>query len=235
MTEKKSVPSPTKEELLAIYTALKKPLPPEAVTPHPTKAYLSVIKAIYVVERFNDAFGLGGWNIRNEIVSVGSDSMFGSPLPASSKPPMVVVKSTFTAPRYGITVSDIFGGNDNADLGDAYKGACTDALTKIGSYLGVGMDVYKGLGDKKKPAAPSIPIPTKPAAKPDKPEEKTGGFADCDVVGCENKANLRFGRECFPCSQRKKAGERLPLKSEGAVPDTERKDDGMVKVEDIPF
>jgi len=30
---------------------------------------------------------------------------------------------------------------------DAYKGACTDALTKIGSYLYIGMDVYKGLSE----------------------------------------------------------------------------------------
>ena len=34
--------------------------------------------------------------------------------------------------------------NKNFDLGDAYKGATTDALTKIGSYMGVAIDVYKG-------------------------------------------------------------------------------------------
>ena len=34
-----------------------------------------------------------------------------------------------------------FGGNDNPDRGDAYKGACTDALSKCASYLGIGMDV----------------------------------------------------------------------------------------------
>ena len=30
-------------------------------------------------------------------------------------------------------------------VADAYKGACTDALSKCASYLGIGMDVYKGL------------------------------------------------------------------------------------------
>lgn len=113
---------------------LKKPLPPEAVKPHPTKTYLSSIKAIYVVERLNDVFGLAGWDVTNEVVKDDGK--------------MIVVKSCFHAPEYGIKISDIFGGNDNADLGDAYKGACTDALTKIGSYLYIGMDVYKGLGDK---------------------------------------------------------------------------------------
>ncbi len=113
--------------------ALKTPLPHEAIKQHPTKAYLSTIKAIYVVERFNQVFGIGGWFINNEVVE--------------AKEKNIVVKSTFHAPEYGIVIPDIFGGNDNADRGDAYKGACTDALTKIGSYLYVGMDVYKGKGD----------------------------------------------------------------------------------------
>lgn len=114
---------------------LKKPLPPEASKPHPTKSYLSSIKAIYVVERFNEVFDIGGWLIENVVVK--EDGKW------------VVVKSTFRAEEYGIVIPDIFGGNDNADLGDAYKGACTDALTKIGSYLGVGMDIFKGLTETK--------------------------------------------------------------------------------------
>lgn len=112
---------------------LKSPLPKEAVKPHPTKNYLSSIKAIYVVERLNDVFGLGGWFAKNEIIK--------------QEGKMVIIKSTFEAPEYGIIIPDIFGGNDNTDLGDAYKGACTDALTKIGSYLYIGMDVYKGLSE----------------------------------------------------------------------------------------
>lgn len=113
---------------------LKEPLPKEAIKQHPTKTFLSTIKAIYVVERLNDVFGIGGWMAKNEFVERVDK--------------WVVIKSTFEAPEYGITIPDIFGGNDNADLGDAYKGACTDALTKIGSYLGIGMDVYKGLAEK---------------------------------------------------------------------------------------
>lgn len=113
---------------------LKEPLPKEAVKQHPTKTYLSSIKAIYVVERLNDVFGLGGWEIENQVIK--------------EEGKWVVVKSTFTAKDYAITIRDIFGGNDNTDLGDAYKGACTDALTKIGSYLGIGMDVFKGLNEK---------------------------------------------------------------------------------------
>src|SRR5579862_5432859 len=112
---------------------LKEPLPREAVSPNPQKPGLSGIKVIYVVERLNDVFGLNGWHIDNEIVETGR---------------MVVVRATLTIPKYSIAIEQ-FGGNDNTDRGDAYKGACTDALSKCASYLGVGMDVYKGPRDER--------------------------------------------------------------------------------------
>jgi hypothetical protein len=112
---------------------LKEPLPREAVSPNQQKPGLSVIKVIYVVERLNDVFGLNGWHIDNEIVETGR---------------MVVVRATLSIAKYSIAIEQ-FGGNDNPDRGDAYKGACTDALSKCASYLGIGMDVYKGLHDDR--------------------------------------------------------------------------------------
>lgn len=114
---------------------LKAPLPAAAVSANPQKPGLSAIKVIYVVERLNDVFGLNGWHVDNEIVETGH---------------MVVVKATLSIPKYAISIEQ-FGGNDNADRGDAYKGACTDALSKCASYLGIGMDVYKGLSDNRLP------------------------------------------------------------------------------------
>lgn len=113
---------------------LRKPLPSEAVKPHPTKTFLSSIKAIFVVERLNDVFGVGEWNISNEVVS--HDGKW------------VIIKALFTVNDYAIKIEQ-FGGNDNADPGDAYKGAATDALTKIGSYLEIGIDVFKGHKEEK--------------------------------------------------------------------------------------
>lgn len=117
--------------------ALRKPLPQEAVTQHPTKTYLSSIKAIYVVERLNEVFGIGSWHTKNKIISTSDKGM-------------VVVHSKLTIPEYGIKLES-YGGNDNGgegsknfDLGDAHKSACTDALTKICSYLEIGIDVFKG-------------------------------------------------------------------------------------------
>jgi len=116
---------------------LKSPLPQEAITQHPTKTYLSSIKAIYVTERLNDVFGVGAWQIKTNHITTAEKGM-------------VVVKVEFSVPNYGIYYES-FGGNDNGggstknfDLGDAHKGATTDAITKIGSYLGIGIDVFKG-------------------------------------------------------------------------------------------
>jgi len=118
--------------------ALRKPLPTEAVKQHPTKTYLSSIKAIYVTERMSDVFGVGSWRtkISNEQTHENG---------------MVTLKVTLEIPEYGVYY-ECYGGNDNGgensknfDLGDAYKGATTDALTKIGSWLEIGIDVFKGL------------------------------------------------------------------------------------------
>jgi hypothetical protein len=128
--ENSGVPIELPEELK---TKLKEPLPAEAVSPNPLKPGLSAIKVIYVVERLNDVFGLSGWHMDNEVVETGR---------------MVVVRATLAIPKYGIAIEQ-FGGNDNPDRGDAYKGACTDALSKCASYLGIGMDVYKGLTDNR--------------------------------------------------------------------------------------
>lgn len=130
---------------------LKSPLAPEAITKHPTKTYLSSIKAIYVTERLNDVFGVGAWQIKTNHIT-------------TTEKGMVVVKVELSIPEYGIYYES-FGGNDNGgdssknfDLGDAFKGATTDAITKIGSYLGIGIDVFKG----KTPGA--TPTPSAPAS-----------------------------------------------------------------------
>jgi hypothetical protein len=115
-----------KEELRE---ALSKELPLEALQPIPGKPYLTSIKGIYVTERFNEVFGVGSWRVEVEFVERKEDA--------------VVVKVIFEVPEKNIYY-ECYGGNNNKDLGDAYKGATTDALTKIGSYLGVGLEVFKG-------------------------------------------------------------------------------------------
>ena len=140
-----------KEITSTMYEDLKKPLPSEAISQHPTKTYLSSIKAIYVTERLNDVFGVGSWQIKVEKIAEGTSGM-------------IVVKATLTIPEYNVYYES-FGGNDNGgennnknfDLGDAYKGASTDAITKIGSYLGIGIDVFKGHSTHKETRTETTP------------------------------------------------------------------------------
>jgi hypothetical protein len=139
---------------------LTRPLPAEAVTPHPTKTYLSSIKSIYVTERLNEVFGVGAWRVETNKVD------------QSNK--MVVVKVRLTIPAYGIDY-ECYGGNDNADLGDAYKGATTDALTKIASWLGIGQEVFKGEAGKAHKPSP-ITTPKRKIITLDKLMD--GDFAD---------------------------------------------------------
>ena len=127
--------------------ALGRPLPAEAIKQHPTKNYLSTINAIYVSERLNEVFGIGEWQTKVEYVSE-----------KTNKTTMVVVKLTLDIPAYGIHY-ECFGGNDNTDFGDAYKGATTDALTKIGSWLGIGAHVWKNDPTGSKMAAKPAPAP----------------------------------------------------------------------------
>lgn len=129
-------------------TQLHQPLPAKALRPHPTKAFLTTIKSIYVTERLNEVFGVGSWQTKSEIIN--------------NTEKMVVVKTTLTIPEYGIYY-ECFGGNDNADKGDAHKGAVTDAITKIGSWLGIGAEVWKNEAGKQQ----ASPTPQqKPKAQP---------------------------------------------------------------------
>lgn len=129
---------------------LNEPLPAKALKQHPTKAFLTTINSIYVTERLNKVFGVGAWRVKPEVQE------------ADGK--MVVVKTTLTIPEYGIEY-ECYGGNDNADRGDAYKGAVTDAITKIGSWLGIGADVWKNEAGKQ-----TAPRQQQAQAQPQKPQ-----------------------------------------------------------------
>jgi len=136
---------------------LRAPLPPQAITQHPTKTYLSSIKPPYVIERLNEVFGLNGWRDEYEIIQTVINKK-ASAKKGEYEVLTVVARGVLTMPEYGI-VRTAYGGNDQEDFGDAYKGACTDCLTKMASMLYIGADVYKGLGTKSEA--------TKPAARVD--------------------------------------------------------------------
>lgn len=155
---------------------LKAAMPPEAVSQHPSKSYLSSIKPAFVIERMNDVFGIGGYREIYREISVSSQEKS-----YESRKALVfsaTVHGTLMIPKYGIHLEN-FGGSDNEDAGDALKGACTDAFTKMCSHLGVGLEVYKGRGDKggdSQTAAPTCPDCKKSGAIIKGKEEYGGGY-----------------------------------------------------------
>jgi hypothetical protein len=124
---------------------LRKPLPKESIKPHPTKGYLSTIKAIYVTERLSDVFGVNGWHISTDLLN-WFEKVKKNSKGIEYTEYTAIAKTTITVPEYGIK-HECIAGSSNEDLGDAAKGATTDAITKIGSYLEIGIDVFKGLGN----------------------------------------------------------------------------------------
>lgn len=160
---------------------LARRLPDEAVTPHPTKKFLSSIKSIYVTERLNEVFGVGRWRIETEIVERVDR--------------MVVVKLKFTIPDYGIYY-ECYGGNDNPDLGDAYKGATTDAITKVASWLGIGADVFKGkyTNGVAPKSTQSAPATKAPATAPATPTRKRITMEQLDdAIVCDQLMKWMYG------------------------------------------
>lgn len=159
---------------------LKAPLPAEAIAPHPTKKDMSTINPVFMTERLNEVFGFGGYNIKTRLVSNEIlNGLLREEKENAAKDKYVqwtaLADTELTIPRYGISYNCI-ASSSNQDVGDACKGATTDALTKIcGMYLGIGTAVWK---DKKKNATPYKKAP-EPVLAPLHEETKF-----CQVEGC---------------------------------------------------
>jgi len=166
-----------------VVNVLRQPIDPKALTAAPRG--LTSIKSIYITERLNEAFGLGRWYVRDEIVEVQRpESVVDRDGNEKVQPPMVVVRAHLELLDYPWFRATSYGGNNNADLGDAYKGAVSDAISKIcAMYLGVAADVYKGLSAEppKEVARQSQTVIPKPNgnghAKTQGPNDATGNEA----------------------------------------------------------
>lgn len=85
------------------------------------------IPASEVIDRLNAVWGIGGWSFECEFIYQDAKN--------------VVVKGSLTNP-WGATAEQ-FGGQEipgaNADLGDMFKGAASDAMKKCATHFGVGL------------------------------------------------------------------------------------------------
>ena len=122
---------------------LREPMPPEAIQQHPTKTFLSTIKAIYITERLNDVFGICGWDFEHEIISDEPDYV--------TIRGRIIILDSGEAALYPKTPFQ-YGGHKktgkNTEPADGYKSAVTDCISKCASYLEIGIDVFKGLHGK---------------------------------------------------------------------------------------
>lgn len=113
---------------------LRAPFEDKAYKPHPTKTFLTTLKAMYVTERLNDVFGIGRWTILTEVAERTND--------------YVLVKGKFESLDYEVIVPDQYGGHSttgtNVEIADGFKSAVTDCQSKISSYLEIGIEMFKG-------------------------------------------------------------------------------------------
>ena len=125
------------------YKALKSRFPQRAITRRPGAGDLSAIDAYYRTERLNEVFGLCGlgWRYSFLDIKVHDDSVV-----VCVQFFFVVILDDGAQRECGPILSWGSGQfRKGWPIGDAYKSATTDAVTKAASMIGVGHDVFMGI------------------------------------------------------------------------------------------
>jgi len=115
-----------------VYKALSAPFPDEALSKDSSRGFdLTSVKAQYVVERLNDVLGVMNWTFGGEFKETEEGVMYMGAL-------VITINGRQNrqfAPGYAKV---------KKNLGDTYKSAHTDSLSKCASKFGVANDVFKG-------------------------------------------------------------------------------------------
>lgn len=120
-----------------IYKELSKPFPKEAHSQDISRSKnfpLTSIKAQWVVERLNTVLGFSGWSMSGDFENLGDGVIYRGTLE---------VLNIHKVEAIGYADLKTQKGNKK-NIGDVYKSARTDALSKAASWIGVGNDVFKG-------------------------------------------------------------------------------------------
>ena len=130
------------------YQDLKKPFPKEALSTDSSRGFdLTSVKAQYVVERLNEVVGINNWRHQGDYELVEGGVIF--------KGSLIISRGLDGTVRDAVGYAQI-----KRNIGDAYKGAKTDSLSKCASQFGLANEVFKGN------VAP--PSKSKPKAMPKK-------------------------------------------------------------------
>lgn len=171
--------------------------PTKAYKQHPTKKYLGTLKPQYIIQRLNNVFGIGGWELIHEVVERTVNE--------------VLVKGKIILFDYDIHTSYQYGSHHTegkgVEIGDGYKSAVTDCLSKCASYLEVGNNLFLGnitFNDNGKPVLNTKTVMlsdiqaveynvTAPLAKPvEKPKAKPVTQSQFEILGISEKIYNSF-------------------------------------------
>ena len=136
-----------------VYNKLTADFPLEAMQADKSRGFaLTSVKAQYVIERLNETFGFMNWTFGGEYKEVDGGIIFMGTLVVSVNGK----QNRHFAPGYAST-------GPKKLLGDVYKSAHTDSLSKCASKFGVANAVFKGLVDANNLGGSTS---TKKASKP---------------------------------------------------------------------
>ena len=136
------------------YKRLIQPFPEEALSTDTSRGFdLTSVKAQYVIERLNEVFGMAGWRLTGEYKEVEGGVLYFAELSVQIGSEVITYTGeddddkTVEAERTELiwhTVEGVGFSHSKKNVGDTYKSARTDALSKAASILGVANDVFKG-------------------------------------------------------------------------------------------
>ena len=157
--------------------ALRKPFPPEAISQNGSQTFLSSIKAIYITERLNDVFEIGGWVFSFEIVQ---------------QTDYIVVRGKLTVDKYGIEIHQFGGHKMDKIVENSYKSAVTDCLGKCASQIEVGIHVFKGQQSHTNKVVKEAEV-APPSLTDDDVQD-----AQSSLIDCSNKDQIKELWDSYP-------------------------------------
>lgn len=191
MAEEKDI----KLDFKKLYLELSKPLAKEAVQrsvgAKTGKGYDTTGYGYqFIVNRFNEVLGLGGWNWSFEEIERAEGSY-----KSGTKFISITGKATITVslPDGEISHSE-YGGHQSSNLTDALKGASTNALKKTASFFGVGKDAFEGSIDEDNQDQPEIKKPAT-SSKPKTDDQATLEQTLLMIDGIENIKTLNVWKK----------------------------------------
>lgn len=121
---------------------LAQKIPMSMLSSRPGAGNLTSIKSIYITDQLNELFGIGKWQIKTQLEPINGNTFIKS-VKGSTEFYTVMVHVTLLVPELNV-LYECVASADNTDLGDAAKGAISDCISKIGSWMGIAGDVYRG-------------------------------------------------------------------------------------------